>query len=479
MSASKVLRRDRFTAIMLLLGIAVALLSTLESNVSWIASFCGFLGDGCHDTARYRLFGFPIAPWGIIYYALLGLIYLRRPSWLFWSIAIGTGFEAVLVRIMITDRIFCIFCAVNCILIALLYLRHLNRERTWKMLSLTLLSFITSSLLISGFQTETPAHNQSKSSATILANAGGSTITAADVDTPIATEIHKLQQQIYAMEHAVLETQINDLLLKKEAMNQGVSFDELLVAIRGQIATPAAHIVDHYYDSGLYRSWGAWDGTKQEIKAKISAYLHQRDSTPLVLEYCQKLREKYPVEIFLKPPPLPLTQVYIDGAPSQGPDDALVTIVEFSDYLCPSCRKGHDTVKRIKEKYDGQIRWIFKDYPLDRHPGAKQLALAARSADKQGKFWEYQELLFSTKKSPNLEEAIHYASELGMDTALFQQSMSDPILLEELEQDVVEARKAGISSTPTFIINGSMRTGTPSFDEFSKLIDQALHLDLR
>jgi protein-disulfide isomerase/uncharacterized membrane protein len=475
MSASKVLHRDRFTAILLFFGIAVALLSTLESNVSWIASLCGFLGDGCHDTARYRLLGFPIAPWGIIYYALLGLIYLRRPSWLFWSIAIGTGFEATLVRIMIHDRIFCVFCAVNCLLIALLCLRHLNQKRIWKILSLTLLSFIISGLLISDLQTGTPAHQHSKSRATILANVGGHTITAGDVDRPIATKIHQLQQQIYEMEHAVLETQINDLLLEQEALAQGLSFEQLLIAIRGQIPTPAPHIVDHYYDSGLYRSWGTWDGSEQEIKAKISAYLHQRDSTPLVLEYCQKLRAKYPVEIFLKPPPLPLTQVHIDGAPSQGPEDALVTIVEFSDYLCPACRKGHDTVKRIKEKYDGQIRWIFKDYPLDRHPGAKELALAARSAGRQGKFWEYQELLFSTDKAASPEDAIHYATELGLDTAQFQQSMSDPTLMEELEQDIADARKAGISSTPTFIINGSIRTGTPSFDEFSKLIDQALH----
>ncbi len=84
-----------------------------------------------------------------------------------------------------------------------------------------------------------------------------------------------------------------------------------------------------------------------------------------------------------------------------GPADALVVVVEFSDYLCPGCRKGYEITKTIRDKYRDRIRWVFKDFPLDRHEGADKMAEAAHCANDQGKFWQYQDLLFSSENTPD------------------------------------------------------------------------------
>lgn len=259
-----------------------------------------------------------------------------------------------------------------------------------------------------------------------------------------------------------------------DAQARGITVESLIGKIRAKVSPPAQHIIDHYYDSKLYRQWGSWTGSEQQIKQQIREYLHTRESNPLVLDYYQQLRKKYPVDDFLTEPPVPATQVRIGNAPSQGPSNAPVLVMELSDYHCPACRKGHKVVKQIKDKYKGKIRWVFKDYPLKKHPGAKDLALAARYAHTQGKFWDFQELLFSAKHKPTLEDALSYANKLGLNPTLLQQYMADPQSIQALEQDVAELREAGIGSTPTFIINGALRSGMPSFEEFSELIDKAL-----
>lgn len=472
MTPATTTRRDRITVLVLCLGIGVALLSALETSVPGIAAFCGRLGDGCRDTARYRLLGLPVAPWGMIYYAVLGLLFLRRRPWLFWAVMAGAGFELALVGVMARDGFFCVFCAANFLLIATLWLLHFDRKRGWEMLAVVLLAFVLGGFTLSDAQAR---HGRAQPSEGILARVGDREITADEVDRPLSAPLHKLRQNIYEMRNAVLQTRIDDLLIEQEARELGVTFDALVAEIRGKIEPPASHVVNHYYEAGLYRSWeGAWDGSEQEVKTRIRDYLHRRESDPLLLEYCRRLREKHPVEVFLKAPPLPTTQVRIDGAPALGPSDAPVTVVEFSDYLCPACRKGHDTVKRIREKYAGKIRWVFKDYPLDRHPGARELAIAARCAHEQGKFWAYQDRLFSGEKPPEPGEAAACAGAVGLDPARFRERLADPRLSKELEASIADAREAGIGSTPTFVINGRMRTGVPSFEEFGALIEQAL-----
>jgi len=160
--------------------------------------------------------------------------------------------------------------------------------------------------------------------------------------------------------------------------------------------------------------------------------------------------------------------------PGTGPKDALVVVVEFSDYLCPGCRKGHEIAKTIKRKYKDRIRWVFKDFPLEHHIGADKMAEAAHCANDQRKFWQYQDLLFSSEKTPDSQELKNYAKSLGLDDEQFSYCIDNRKHQSKVEKNVKDGKEMGISAIPTFIINGQMISGAPSPEKFEKLIEKAL-----
>jgi protein-disulfide isomerase len=195
----------------------------------------------------------------------------------------------------------------------------------------------------------------------------------------------------------------------------------------------------------------------------------------IIANYVNGLKQRYEVEIFLQKPSLPLTRVDIEGSPTLGPADARVLVVEFSDLLCPACRAAYDTTRRIREKYGDQIRWVFKDFPLERHKGARKAAQAAHCAGEQGQFWEYHDVVIhSEEEKPDAGDLKAYAQKLGLDKEQFGSCLNNGKYHSRIENDIQTGKKAGISAIPTFIINGKMVSGKLSFDEFKQKIDEAL-----
>lgn len=176
----------------------------------------------------------------------------------------------------------------------------------------------------------------------------------------------------------------------------------------------------------------------------------------------------------LKGPSLPRTKVRIDDDPSWGPSNAPVTVVEFSDYECPACREAHRTVQRLKDIYAGKIRWVFKDFPLSKHKMAEKAAEAARCAGDQGKFWEYQDILFSSKEGPDTDHLVGYARGIGLDENKFGACLNGGKHREDVIRSHNEGRDAGVGATPSFIINGMLITGAAPLDHFKQIIDDEL-----
>lgn len=469
-SERRLVHRGRIGAAVLAAALLVAVAASVEGRAAWLAELCGFLGDGCRDTARYRFLGLPVAPVGVAFYAALAWARLR--GWrglLRRGVMLGAGFELVLLGIMAADGFLCVFCAANALLLALLWLCQFERGRGWETAALLLLGVTLGDATVGGGG----IWRRGTTAEATLATVGGRRIGAGEVERPLTTEIHKLEQRIYELKRTLLEVRIDDELLALEADTRGVTVEAILAEVRAQ-ATPAAdRVVEHYYETGLYRKWGTAEGTPEELRTKIRDYLLARDTGQLLAEHCQALRSRFPVRVLLRPPPLPSTKVRIEGAPAVGPANAPVTVVEFSDYLCPVCRQGHATVARVREKYRASVRWVFKDNPLDRHPGAKELAMAARCADEQGRFWAYQEKLFGGEQAPAPDDALRFAEELGLDTHRFRACLN-PQLAAEVAASAAEAREAGVTSTPSFLINGQLHVGVPSFEEFCRLVDEAL-----
>lgn len=165
-----------------------------------------------------------------------------------------------------------------------------------------------------------------------------------------------------------------------------------------------------------------------------------------------------------------------DGEPSIGPADAKITIVEFSDYQCPFCKRWHDEVfGRLLQDYPEQVRIVYRDFPLTSiHPEAYPAAEAAHCAGEQGAYWPYHSALFSQKYGLGASAYEKYAVELGLDTSAFAQCQSEDRYSSEIAADLDFASGLGISSTPTFFINGVALIGAQPYDVFKQIIDLEL-----
>jgi protein-disulfide isomerase len=165
-----------------------------------------------------------------------------------------------------------------------------------------------------------------------------------------------------------------------------------------------------------------------------------------------------------------------DDDPVLGPQDAPITIIEFSDYECPYCRKWHLEVwPQLQAAYGDQIRLVYRDFPLNSiHSNATPAAAAANCAHEQDMFWPFNEKLFEMELGLSRATYQTYAEELDLDMDAFNECLESGRYLEEVEADYEYAANLGIRSTPTFFINGIPLVGAQPFDVFKTVIEKEL-----
>lgn len=168
---------------------------------------------------------------------------------------------------------------------------------------------------------------------------------------------------------------------------------------------------------------------------------------------------------FVKAAPETTEAFRIKGDPS-----ATVTMVEFSDFQCPACRVAEPVITQIFQLYPKGLRLMFKNFPLERiHPHARAGAVSAECAGRQGKFWEYHDILYSRQQEwtddsePQKLDA--YAKEVKLDMAAFQACRAEPSVQKAIDDDINEARDRWVGSTPTFFINGKRFVGARQLQE--------------
>ena len=166
-----------------------------------------------------------------------------------------------------------------------------------------------------------------------------------------------------------------------------------------------------------------------------------------------------------------------DDDPVLGNPDAPVTIVEFSDYQCPFCRQYHEeTFGQILINYGDQIRYVYKDLPLDSlHPNAAPAANAAHCAQEQDAFWEFHSLLFSNQLGFEEQAYLAYAESISLDMTSFEDCLTEGRYLDTVGRDIDILVKINAPlSTPTFFINGQYLSGAQPYSEFARLIEAEL-----
>lgn len=167
-------------------------------------------------------------------------------------------------------------------------------------------------------------------------------------------------------------------------------------------------------------------------------------------------------------------KIDIGNSPVRGPANAKITIVEFSDFECPFCARGMQTMEEVMKAYPNDVKVVFKNLPLPFHKNAAPAAKAALAAGKQGKFWEMHDALFGNQRGLSDAFYLETATKLGLNIEKFKTDMASPELDKDLEADKKIAEANGISGTPGFFVNGVAVRGAYPVDHFKKIIDRWL-----
>src|SRR5450432_2270998 len=149
----------------------------------------------------------------------------------------------------------------------------------------------------------------------------------------------------------------------------------------------------------------------------------------------------------------------LDDAPSTGSAVAKLTIVEFSDFQCPFCVSATPELQAFLKAHPGQVRLVFKEFPLEIHSQAGVAALAALAAQKQGKFWEMHDAIFAAKGHFDRATLMTLATMLGLNRKQFEADMASEALAKTVTRDVDEGVKFGVNGTPTIFLNGRYFNG--------------------
>ncbi len=210
------------------------------------------------------------------------------------------------------------------------------------------------------------------------------------------------------------------------------------------------------------------------VKAKTGNFPPEQ-CTRMMAEYPKVLAELKKMENANKPLDAEKRALIEKGkVPSFGPEDAKVTIVEFSDFECPYCSRSAKVASQIKVKYSSKVRFVFRNYPLSFHKNANIAAQASLAADAQGKFWPFHDIMFENQKKLDRDSLNGYAKQLGLDVEKFKKALDEGVFTQQIKTDMEIANKVAVSGTPTMFLNGERVANPTDFNAISSKIEKIL-----
>jgi protein-disulfide isomerase len=306
--------------------------------------------------------------------------------------------------------------------------------------------------------------------ARVLATVNGQQITSGDVEDILRPFVFQVQEDIFQLRKREVDLKINDLLLEQEAQKRQVTARALLEAeVKSKLTTVTEADAQKFYNENKERI----NGTFPQLKDQIIQFLQQQAEGNLTTAFAQRLRNAASVQTFITPPEAPVYQIATDDQPSKGAATAPVTVVEFTDYQCPSCAQTQPAIERLAAEYGDRLRVVVRDFPLSIHENAFKAAEAAEAAREQGKYWEYVTLLFRNQSALGPQNLREYALAAGLDVARFDAALAAGKFTEKVQRDLLDGQKLGVNSTPTIFVNGR-RVNDRSYDGLKLRIEEAL-----
>jgi protein-disulfide isomerase len=287
--------------------------------------------------------------------------------------------------------------------------------------------------------------------ARVFATVNGIRVTSGDVEEALKPTVFSIQEQIYDLRKKALDVKINDLLLDEAAKKKNVTSDALFNAeILPRVKPVTEKDIRKFFDENKEKI----NSSYEQVRPQILQMLQNREQGNAASAYADELRKAAVLEVFLRPPDPPVIHISIDDRPWTGGGNAQVTIVEFTDFECPSCANTQPVMEALVKEFGDRVKLVAHSFPLDQHKRAFKAAEAAEAAREQGKYWEYTAILFKNQKELEIEKLKQYAGQLGLDRKRFDDALDSGKFTDAIKQELSIGDRIGVDSTPSVFING-------------------------
>jgi protein-disulfide isomerase len=315
----------------------------------------------------------------------------------------------------------------------------------------------------------TPPANPSER-ARLLATVNGQRITSGDIEDSLRPLIYSVQEQVYNLRRQDIDLRVNDILLTSEAQKRSVTTRALLdTEVNSKVPVITEAQAQEFYNQNKDRI----NGEFTQVKDQLVQYLKEEEGRKAETDFAARLRKAANVQTFLTAPVAPTFNIATDDQPTKGNPNASVTVVEFTDFQCPSCAQTHPVLERLMSEMGDRVRFVVRDFPLTQHANAFKAAEAAEAAREQGKYWDFVAILFrnqSALETPKLKE---YATALGLDRAKFDAALDGGKFADSVRRDLLDGQKLGVNATPTIYVNGK-RMSDRTYEALKAAIEDAL-----
>ena len=322
-----------------------------------------------------------------------------------------------------------------------------------------------------------PGDAQAGSSSATLASWTGGAITQSQVEEEAKSELIALEVEYIQSRHELLQQTAHRMVVNEamedRAKSEGMELDPWLEkAVSSRIAPATEDEITAFFDR--YKS--QMNGQELNVvRPQVVAAIEQQRGAEAAKVLVGELYEAYKIEVDVPYPEMPRIPIEEGGNPSVGPADAEITIVEFAEYQCSYCSRAKVTIDRLMEEYEGRIRLVYRDFPLQFHERAIPAAIAANCAGEQSRYWEMHSTLLSGQA--NLDDASleKYAESSGLDMDKWRACLAKPeVQIQEIMADMEAGSKAGVTGTPAFFVNGIFLSGALPYEAFKELIEREL-----
>ncbi len=308
----------------------------------------------------------------------------------------------------------------------------------------------------------------------VVATVDGREIKMADLQVEVGDRLAEMDFEYQKERHRVLESALDDIvrrqILEAEAVRRGMTLQQLVAAETAAAVDVTDEEVTDWYDQNEATLRGQ---SLEAMFPRIQEFLVNMQRERVLRTLTRKLARDSEIEFFLEP-----VRADFDNteSPVYGPDDAPVTLVEFSDFECPFCGSFFSTLNEIKEEYGDRIRIVYRQFPLTEiHPLAWKAAEASLCAHEQGRFWEMHDLMFTEQDRLLVDDLKEKASRLGLDRAAFDACLDSGRYVERIERDIREGQINGVTGTPAIFLNGvQLPAGAIPYEAMVEFIEKEL-----